>query len=38
MQLKYSSTLPFGIYNVVVESYIGSYVKRWYKWQMLMMK
>lgn len=28
MQLKYSSTLPFGIYNVVVESYIGSYVKR----------
>ena len=28
MQLKYSSTKPFGIYNVVVESYIGSYVKR----------
>ena len=28
MQLKYSSTLPFGIYSVVVESYIGSYVKR----------
>lgn len=28
MQLKYSSTQPFGIYNVVVESYIGSYVKR----------
>ena len=28
MQLKYSSTSPFGIYSVVVESYIGSYVKR----------
>lgn len=28
MQLKYSSTKPFGIYSVVVESYIGSYVKR----------
>ena len=28
MQLKYSSTKPFGIYSVVVETYIGSYVKR----------
>ena len=28
MQLKYSSTKPFGLYSAVVESYIGSYVKR----------
>lgn len=28
IQLKYSSTKPFGIYEVVLESFIGSYVKR----------
>lgn len=28
IQLKYSGNKPFGIYNVVFESYIGSYVKR----------
>lgn len=28
LQLKFSSTKPFGIYDVVLESYIGSYVKR----------
>jgi hypothetical protein len=28
LQLKFSSTIPFGIYEATLESYIGSYVKR----------
>ena len=28
IQLKFSSNVPFGIYQVTLESYIGSYVKR----------
>ena len=28
IQLKFSSTIPFGIYEATLESYIGSYVKR----------
>lgn len=28
IQLRYSSTKPFGIYGITLESYIGSYVKR----------
>lgn len=28
LQLKFSSTKPFGLYEVTLETYIGSYVKR----------
>ena len=28
IQLKYSSNKPFGIYSIVLESYVGSYIKR----------
>ena len=28
IQLKYSSTIPFGIYGITLEAYVGSYVKR----------
>jgi len=28
LQLKFSSTIPFGIYEATLEAYIGSYVKR----------
>ena len=28
IQLKYSSNIPFGIYGITLEAYIGSYVKR----------
>lgn len=28
IQLKYSSNMPFGIYEIVLEAFVGSYVKR----------
>ena len=28
IQLKYSSNKPFGLYSIVLEAYVGSYIKR----------